>query len=136
MLDCPVIQDNETGRVYTSATGERVYDQGKQQILRTVSGKVRGLNMRVAKVKKSLTSVYDLCAAGPRVTFDLGKDGTDRSSAENEDSGEKTYFNLRNRVWELEAKLIPKGETEDVLENMRTQQAGELCPFEGQVLWP
>ena len=44
----PVEKDSETGRVYTSATGERVFDQGKQQILGTVDGKVRGLNMRVA----------------------------------------------------------------------------------------
>ena len=60
-------KDSETGRVCTSATGERVFDQGKQQILGTVDGKVRGLNMRVAQVKKSLTSVRDTCAAGHRV---------------------------------------------------------------------
>ena len=27
----PVERDSETGRVYTSATGERVFDQGKQR---------------------------------------------------------------------------------------------------------
>ena len=36
----PVEKDSETGREYTSATGERVVDQGKQQILGTVDGKV------------------------------------------------------------------------------------------------
>ena len=68
--------------MYTSATGERVFDQGKQQILGTVDGKVRGLNMRVAQVKKSLTSVYDMCAAGHRVVFDFDSDKRDLSHAE------------------------------------------------------
>ena len=66
-----VERDSETGRVYTSATGEREPDQGEQQILVTVDGKVRGLNMRVAHVRKSLTSVYYMCAAGRRVVFDF-----------------------------------------------------------------
>ena len=66
-----VKRDSETGRVYTSATGERVFDQEKQQILGTVDGKVRGLNMRVAHVKKSLTSVCDMYADGHRVVFDF-----------------------------------------------------------------
>ena len=52
-----VERESETGRVYTSATGERVFDQGKHQIMGTVDGKVRGLNMRVAQVKKSTTCV-------------------------------------------------------------------------------
>ena len=42
-----VEKDSEIGHVYTSATGEGVFDQGKQQILGTVDGKVRGLSMRV-----------------------------------------------------------------------------------------
>ena len=84
----PVERDSETGRVYTSATGERVFDQGKQQILGTVDGKVRGLNMRVAQVKKSLTSVYDMCAAGHRVVFDFDSNKRDLSHAENKLTGE------------------------------------------------
>ena len=36
----PIERDSETGRVYTSPTGERVFDQRKQQILGTVDGKV------------------------------------------------------------------------------------------------
>ena len=32
----PVERDSESGRVYTSATGERVFDQVKQQFLGTV----------------------------------------------------------------------------------------------------
>ena len=51
--------------------GSRVFGQVKQQILGTVDGKVRCLTMRVAQVKKSLTGVYDMCAAGHRVVFDF-----------------------------------------------------------------
>ena len=69
-----VERDSETGRVYTSATGERVFDQGKQQILGTVGGRVRGLKMRLAQVKNSLTSVCDMCAVGHRVVFDFDRE--------------------------------------------------------------
>ena len=48
-----------------------MFDQGRQQILGTVDGKVRGLNMRVAQVKKCLSGVCDMCAAGHRVVFDF-----------------------------------------------------------------
>ena len=37
--------------MYTLATGERVFDQGKQQVLEIVDGKVRGLNTRVARAE-------------------------------------------------------------------------------------
>ena len=72
-----------------------MFDQGKQQILGTVDGKVRGLNMRVAQVKQSLTSVYDMCAAGHRVVFDFDDNKRDLSHAENKLTGERTYFKLR-----------------------------------------
>ena len=66
-----VVRDSESGRVYKSATGERVMDQEQQQILGTVDGKVRGLHMRVAQARNSLTCVSDMCAAGHRVVFDF-----------------------------------------------------------------
>ena len=92
---CSVERDSETGRVHTSVTGERVFDQEKQQILGTVDGKVRGLNMRVAQVKKSLMSVYDMCAAGHRVVLDFDSNKRDLSHAENKLTGERTCFKLR-----------------------------------------
>ena len=131
-----VKRDSETGRVCTSATGERVFDQGKQQMLGTVDGNVRGMNMRVAQVKKSLTSVYDTCAAGHRVVFDFDSNKRDLSHAENKLTGERTYLKLPSRVWELEVKIIPKAETEDIQTKMQEQSVEELCPFEEQVLWP
>ena len=73
----PVMRDSETGRVDTPATGERVLDHGRHCILDTVDVKVRGLNIRLAQVRKSLTSVYDMCAAGHHVVFDFDNDKND-----------------------------------------------------------
>ena len=60
----------------------------------------------------------------------------DPSHAENKLTGERTYFKLQNRVWELEVKIIPEAETEDILTKMQEQSVEELWPFEEQVLWP
>ena len=68
--------------------------------------------------------------------FDLGEDGSDLRFAENKKTGEKTYFHLRNRVWEVEVKIMPRQETEEILEGLREQKMEELCPFDGQVLLP
>ena len=65
--------------------------------------------------------------------FDSNKRGL--SHAENKLTGERTYFKLRNHVWELEVKVFPKAETEDTLTEMQEQNVEELCPFERQVLW-
>ena len=51
-------------------------------------------------------------------------------------TSERTYFKLRNRVWELEIKNIMKAQTEEILTNMQGQDVEELCPFEEQVFWP
>ena len=92
--------------------------------------------MRVAQVKKSLTSVYDMCAAGHRVVFDFDSHKRDLSHAENNLAGERTNFKLRNRVWELDVKIMPRTETEDILNKMQEQNVEELGLFEEQVLWP
>ena len=56
-----------------------------RQILRTVDGQTRGLNMRVASVRKSVTSVYDVCLVGQRVVFHIAEDGTDLGRVENKE---------------------------------------------------
>ena len=89
--------------------------------------------MRVAQVRKSLTSVYDMCAAGHRVVFDFDSNNNDASHSENKLTGEKTDFKLRNRVWELEIAVFPKTETEEILTKMQKQDVEELCPVKGQV---
>ena len=68
-----------------------------------------------------------------RVVFDFDSNKRDLSHAENKLNGERTYFKLRNRVWELEVKIMPKAETEDILRKMQEQRVEELCPFEAQV---
>ena len=123
----------EGQRNWSCAIGERVFDQGKQQILGIVDGKVRGLNMRVAQVKKSFTCVYDMCFAGHRVVFDFDSNKRDLSHAENKLIGETTYFKVRNRVWELEAKIIPKAETEDIMTKVQENNVEELCFFQERV---
>ena len=82
--------------------------------------------MRVAQVKKSLTSVYGMCAAGHRVVFEFDSNKRDLSHAENKLTGERTYSKLRNRVWELEVNIIPKAETEDILTRMQEQNVVQL----------
>ena len=72
-----------------------------------------------------------MCAAGHRVVFDFDCNKRDLSHAENKLTGERTYFKLRNRVWELEVNIIPKAETEDILTKMQEQNVEELCPFDG-----
>ena len=68
--------------------------------------------------------------------FDFDCNNRDLSHAEKKLTGERTYFKLHKRVWELEVKIIPKAETEDILTKMQGQSVEELCPFEGQVPWP
>ena len=82
--------------------------------------------MRVAQVKKSLTIVYDMCAAGLRVAVDFDSNKRDLSHAENKLAGEGTYFKWRNRVWELEVNIIPKAETKDILTKMQEQNVEQL----------
>ena len=96
-----------------SATGDRVNDDGHQRILGTVDGRIRGLNMRVDRVRKSFMSVYDMCLAGHRAVFGVAEDGTDLSRAEKKQTGEKTTFKLRNHVWELEVKSTPTAQNRE-----------------------
>ena len=122
-----VVRDSETGRVFTSAAGEHIIDQGHQRILGTVDGKVRGLCMSVAQIRKSLTSVCDMCATGQRVVSDFDKNNNDDVRL----TGEKTYFKLRNRVWELEIKVIEDGDRCDLVQGAETT-CRRVVPFRGE----
>ena len=99
-------------------------DQGQQQIFGAVDSKVRGLHMRAAQVENSVTSVDDICAAGHRVVFDFDSNNNDVCHAENKLTGVKTYFKLRNCVWELETTFIPMSETEKIL---ALAEFGHVC---------
>ena len=80
ILGYPVERDSETGRVYTSATGERVFDQEKQQI-----GNCGRQSARLEHASR-VTSVYDMCAAGHRVVFDFDSNKRDLNKL----TGERT----------------------------------------------
>ena len=51
--------------------------------------------------------------------------------AENKLTGERTYFKLRNRVWELEVKNIPKEETEHILTKIASAKRRGVVFFRG-----
>lgn len=100
-----------------------------------VDGVVRALKMPVAQVQKPLVSVYDMCQGGHRIVFEIDPDGTDKSYAINLKSGEKPFSKLRNRVWELDMRVIPVGKTADLLRRER-EKLVDLPPFGGQVNRP
>ena len=116
----PLAQDTASGKAYYSAGGHPIYDEGRRELWVQVGDAVRGMRPRVGKVKKCLLSVYDLCSHGHRVVFDIGVDGVDRSYAEHKDTKEKLHFELKNRVWEMHAAVLPAGRRPPEL---------DLCPF-------
>ena len=132
--DYPLQKTEGFGNAYAAAGGHRIYDQGSRTIYADVHGALRGLRPRVGKVKKALIAVYDMCKAGHRVVFDLEGD-EDLSHAENKATGERTKFNLRKRVWEIDAKVPPYNNTNAVW-SQAAAAPKSICPFEGQVAWP
>ena len=124
---------SETGRVYTSATGDRVFHRVKQQILGTVDGKVRGLTMRV---KSRVSRVCTTCVLPDIVSCSTSTATRGPESRRNQADWREDPLQVANRVWELEVKIIPKVEAEDILTKMQQQNVEELCLFEEQVLWP
>ena len=98
-----------------------------------VKGDLRGVRARIAKIKRPLMSVYDMYMAGHRVVFDRDEFGNDISHAVHKETGQVAKFTLRNRTWDLDAKLVPH---EDVRlqSNAATQNRKlRLCPFNGPV---
>ena len=96
-----------------------------------------------------MLSVYDMCKAGQMVVFDFDSDGNDRSHSIHKATDEKTKFQLRNKVWELDMEVEPhdlaKKIATKILDDQKQQskkvqeeaaRLQDLCPFEGQVLWP
>ena len=74
-------------------------------------------------------SVYDMCKAGHRVTFELDDEGRDCSVVEHRATGARTQLHLRNNVWEIDATVIPFGEDPQLV-------SADLCPFHGQASQP
>ena len=74
-------------------------------------------------------TVYDMCKSGHRATFELDDEGRGRSVIEHRATGARTPLHLRNKVWEIDATIIPFGE--DLLPT-----SAELCSIEGQASRP
>ena len=96
----------------------------------STDGEVRALRMRVVQTSKPLLSVYDMCKAGQRVTFEITPDGQSYSFAEHIKSGKRTWFTLRNNVWDIDVSPIPYHE---VSRSGMSDLARDLAPFNRQV---
>ncbi|CAK0798994.1 unnamed protein product, partial [Prorocentrum cordatum] len=124
-----------TGRSYESAAGENIWDRGERRLLCRADGRLRGLRARACKVNKPLLSVYDMCKAGQMVVIDFDSNGSDRSHSIHKATGEKTNFQLRNRVWELDLEVVPQDDQKQQSKKVQDEAAKlqDLRPFEGQV---
>ena len=77
-------------------------------------------------VKRMLLAVYDLCAAGHRVIFDL----EEGSRAEHKATGEVTPFVLRGKSWEMDLEVLPYASGSAVAAEIE-KETERLCPLEG-----
>eukprot|EP00971_Amphidinium_carterae_P334404 6469680-Amphidinium_carterae.1 len=102
----PTTHDDKYGRSYESATGERTADQGLVCVACQCQGKQKVLRMRKTRVKRGLLAVRDLLETGHRVIFEMDRAGADRSYIEHIGSGERLNLMCRQRVWELEVKIL------------------------------
>ena len=63
--------ESENGIEYTAASGHTIPDEGiRHPIVKTKSGDIRGLSMRVAETTVPLISVFDMINKDQRVVFD------------------------------------------------------------------
>jgi hypothetical protein len=123
----PAIRDGKTGTEYSTACGTKVTDKGRKELWVKTDGKLRGVRGRSTDVKRMFLAVYDLCAAGHRVVFDL----EEGSRAEHKKTGGVTPFVLRGRSWEIDFEVLPY-ETGGAVAADIEEEVARLCPFTGQ----
>ena len=111
--DYPAVPDKEAGKVYESATGQQVIDEGVSRLVCMQNGKVRIIKTRRAGVTKPLLSVHDMTQQGLRVVFEK-----DHGFAEVIQTGERIPFVHKNKVWELTMDVVPYKEAEAVLHGL------------------
>ena len=119
-VDYPLNKDEGTGRKYLTATGESVYDKGERTVVGKAGDSVRALRMRVAKVKRPLLAVYDMCKQNHKVIFDVEFDDygnilENRSVCVHKRTGEVTEIPLNGRTWELTMDVFPYEQARGVL---------------------
>ena len=113
------------------ASGEAIPDLGQRRLVVTTASCVKGVRVRVTKVRRALMSVYDMCSVGHRVVFDIG-DGVDMSYVLHKKTGQTIKPELRNRTWDLDVQVVPYAESTALLEKIVGERNGQLCPFQRQ----
>ena len=107
--------DAQTGKPYVVASGSSIKDQGKRQYLAVQQGKLVAAQGRLCDVHKNLSSVYDMCKAGHKVTFEIDDEGTDHSHSLHRQSGMIIRFELNGRVWDMELEVMPYNTAKHIL---------------------
>ncbi len=103
------LQPNERSRVhggYRAANGQMIYDEGTRVLYFKDNGHTRAIRARVGDVSKGLVSVAEMVECGHRVVFDA-----DASYAVHKETGKKTYFKKRNKVYEIDVDVMPYATT-------------------------
>ena len=91
--------DAAAGSHSRTATGEKVLDRGVRCMAATVGGEVRVAKGRVVdNIANNFMSVYDMCASGHRVVFDIDPGGQDLSYIEHVPSGHRIPMKLHSRM--------------------------------------
>ena len=122
-------QDAVAGSHYRTATSEKVLDRGVRCMAAKVGGEVRFAKCRVVdNIANNLMSVYDMCASGHRVVFDIDPGGQDLIYIEHVPSGIRLPMKFRNRVWEVELDVLPYDRDCDS-ESYTRAASGALCPL-------
>lgn len=85
--------------------------------------------MRVAQVRKSLTSVCDMCVAGQRVVFDLGEDSSDLSFADNKKTGEEDLLPLAQSCVGARGENHASTRNRGNLRRLARTENGGVLPF-------
>lgn len=97
-------------------------------------GSVRGVKARVTKVSRALMSVYDMCASGHAVVFDLNG-GKYASYVLHKESGRTFRPILRNTTWDLDVQVVPFSEMQWARDAMRAG-GDQLASFQRQAASP
>ena len=126
-----IARDTETGRTHMSATGER--PRRKQT---TDPGKCGRRNSRSELASGTSEKECHECVRhapcwSPQGLRQCGRRMRLGSCREQRDTPKAKVMHSRMGVG---LEVIPKAETETVLESMRRQSAEELSPFDGQAL--
>eukprot|EP00971_Amphidinium_carterae_P351082 6491901-Amphidinium_carterae.2 len=100
----PMQQDDKSGRLYYTASGEKLYDRGVQHVRGTVKGASAPIDvkLRVIDIREGLLSVPEIVDRGLNVVFD-----NEGSYAEHKASGERLLFQREGMSFEMLMHVLP-----------------------------